>query len=75
MPGNCAERLSAAEKVKFKGGRPAYAYAELSIINTCLHEMNRLAEDPNFSPNVYHRYGWTPLVSFWQLIYVGNFYC
>ncbi|KAF7720848.1 hypothetical protein EC973_005907 [Apophysomyces ossiformis] len=23
--------------------------------------LKRLAEDPNFSPNIYHRYGWTPL--------------
>ncbi|KAF1801727.1 P-loop containing nucleoside triphosphate hydrolase protein [Mucor lusitanicus] len=32
-----------------------------AIVHNDLKALKRLAEDPNFSPNVYHRYGWTPL--------------
>ncbi|KAI8640673.1 P-loop containing nucleoside triphosphate hydrolase protein [Parasitella parasitica] len=32
-----------------------------AIVQNDLKALKRLAEDPNFSPNVYHRYGWTPL--------------
>ncbi|KAI9471956.1 MAG: P-loop containing nucleoside triphosphate hydrolase protein [Benjaminiella poitrasii] len=32
-----------------------------AIIQNDLKTLKKLAEDPNFTPNVYHRYGWTPL--------------
>ncbi|KAG2236100.1 P-loop containing nucleoside triphosphate hydrolase protein [Thamnidium elegans] len=32
-----------------------------AIVHNDFKALKRLAEDPNFSPNVYHRYGWTPL--------------
>ncbi|KAI8369415.1 P-loop containing nucleoside triphosphate hydrolase protein [Radiomyces spectabilis] len=32
-----------------------------AIIQGDLKRLKKLAEDPNFSANVYHRYGWTPL--------------
>ncbi|CAO0791848.1 unnamed protein product [Mucor circinelloides] len=32
-----------------------------AIVHNDLKALKKLAEDPNFSPNVYHRYGWTPL--------------
>ncbi|KAI7906797.1 P-loop containing nucleoside triphosphate hydrolase protein [Cokeromyces recurvatus] len=32
-----------------------------AIVQNDFKTLKKLAEDPNFSPNVYHRYGWTPL--------------
>ncbi|KAI8144658.1 P-loop containing nucleoside triphosphate hydrolase protein [Fennellomyces sp. T-0311] len=32
-----------------------------AIVQNDFRRLKKLAEDPNFSPNVYHRYGWTPL--------------
>ncbi|OBZ86031.1 Caseinolytic peptidase B [Choanephora cucurbitarum] len=32
-----------------------------AIIQNDIKTLKKLADDPNFTPNVYHRYGWTPL--------------
>ncbi|KAI9266045.1 P-loop containing nucleoside triphosphate hydrolase protein [Sporodiniella umbellata] len=32
-----------------------------AIVQNDLKTLKKLAEQPNFNPNVYHRYGWTPL--------------
>ncbi|CAO3638696.1 unnamed protein product [Cunninghamella blakesleeana] len=32
-----------------------------AIVQNDFRTLRKLAEDPNFTPNVYHRYGWTPL--------------
>ncbi|KAI7855043.1 P-loop containing nucleoside triphosphate hydrolase protein [Circinella umbellata] len=32
-----------------------------AIVQDDFKTLRKLAEDPNFSPNVYHSYGWTPL--------------
>ncbi|KAI8972019.1 P-loop containing nucleoside triphosphate hydrolase protein [Mycotypha africana] len=32
-----------------------------AIVQNDFKALKKLAEDPNFTPNVYHRYGWTPL--------------
>ncbi|CAO3629785.1 unnamed protein product [Mucor hiemalis] len=32
-----------------------------AIVQNDFKALKKLAEDPKFSPNVYHRYGWTPL--------------
>ncbi|KAG2196745.1 hypothetical protein INT47_009636 [Mucor saturninus] len=32
-----------------------------AIVQNDFKALKKLADDPNFSPNVYHRYGWTPL--------------
>ncbi|KAI9303547.1 P-loop containing nucleoside triphosphate hydrolase protein [Cunninghamella echinulata] len=32
-----------------------------AIVQNDFRTLRKLAEDPNFTPNVYHKYGWTPL--------------
>ena len=44
-----------------------------AIIQNDIKTLKKLADDPNFTPNVYHRYGWTPLVSFVVTPKKGNF--
>jgi hypothetical protein len=47
------------ERLKSKKKKGVYNDIPFAILIVT----NRLAEDANFTPNVYHRYGWTPLVS------------